>query len=93
MLKRTPELGLACACLVRGKQFATEGATSPVETLKRVVGLAVSAQYSLDFGVVCHAYTLTRKGILAPATKEHALALETGYLGGAGVTADRPGHE
>jgi hypothetical protein len=56
--ERTPELGLAGARLVRGKQGAAEVAPGFVKAPKRVERLLVGAQHRLDLGVVCQVSTI-----------------------------------
>jgi hypothetical protein len=56
--KRTAKLGLGGARLVRGEQGAAEISPGSVKTLKCVECFPVSAQHSLDFGVVCDGRTI-----------------------------------
>jgi hypothetical protein len=62
--ERTRQLGLVRAGFVSSKQGAPEVAPGLVEALKRVECFLVGAEHSLDFGLVWHASTITRKGIL-----------------------------
>jgi hypothetical protein len=60
----TGELRLIGARLVRSQQGATEVAPGFVEALKSIERLLVGAEHGLDFSVMCHAATISRKGIL-----------------------------
>jgi hypothetical protein len=60
--KRTGELGLAGARLVRREQGTAKITPGSVKPLKRVECLTVRAQHSLDFGVVCDGRTILGRG-------------------------------
>ncbi len=49
---------------MRVEQGAPEVAPCAVEALKRIERLLVGAEHGLDFGVMCHAWTIARKGTL-----------------------------
>jgi hypothetical protein len=82
--KRTGELGLAGARLVRGEQGTAKIPPRSVKPLKSVECLPVRAQHSLDFGVVCDGRTILGTGRRARTPKQECKgnlhSLRSGYL-------------